>query len=257
MYHDLGLFIDGAWRQGGGRETAAVLDPGTGEVLGEAPVASKADIEEAIAAAARGLSTWRATPAWTRADRLHAVADAMAARAEPAARTLSLETGKPIAQAEREWALATDQFRWYAEEARRIYGRIVESRAPGGRIEVSHEPVGVVAAFTAWNFPAALVARKVAPALAAGCAVIVRPSRETPGTAMAMFDCACARRACRRASSTSSLGPTEVTYGTLMASPVVRKVSLTGSTRVGQQMVRDAARTMKTRHAWSSGATRR
>ena len=99
---------------------------------------------------------------------------------------ISSETGKPRAQAQREWGLSIDQFRWYAEEARRIYGRIVESRVLGGRFEVSHEFVGIVAAFTAWNFPAPLIARKVAPALAAGCSVIVRPSSQTPGTAMVL-----------------------------------------------------------------------
>jgi succinate-semialdehyde dehydrogenase/glutarate-semialdehyde dehydrogenase len=157
---------------------------------------------------------------------------------------ISSETGKPIAQASREWVLSTDQFRWYAEEARRIYGRIVESRVPGGRYEVSHEPIGIAAAFTAWNFPAALVARKVAPALAAGCSVIVRPSSQTPGVAMVMIDC------CRAGNLPPGVvnlvvGPTATTYGPIMASKAVRKVSLTGSTRVGQQMVRDAADTMK------------
>jgi succinate-semialdehyde dehydrogenase/glutarate-semialdehyde dehydrogenase len=244
MYSQFGMFIDGAWRQGAAGELAPVLDPGTEQVLGEAPVAAKPDVEEAIAAAQRGLRLWRSTTAWTRGDHLHAIADAMAVQAEAAARMLSLETGKPIAQARREWVLATDQFRWYAEEARRIYGRIVESRAPGGRIEVTHEPVGIVAAFTAWNFPAALIARKVAPALAAGCSVIVRPSREVPGTAMMLFDCL--RRAGIPAGVANLvLGPTDVTYRTLMDSALVRKVSLTGSTEVGKQMTRDAAATMK------------
>ena len=157
---------------------------------------------------------------------------------------ISSETGKPIAQGQREWALTVDQFRWYAEEARRIYGRIVESRVPGGRFEVSHEPVGVAAAFTAWNFPAALIARKVAPALAAGCSVIVRPSSQTPGTAMVIVDCC---RAGKLPPGVVNLvvGPTSATYAPIMASKVVRKVSLTGSTRVGQQMIRDAADTMK------------
>jgi succinate-semialdehyde dehydrogenase / glutarate-semialdehyde dehydrogenase len=244
MYSQFGMFIDGAWRQGGTGELAPVLDPGTEQVLGEAPVAAKADVEEAIAAAQRGLKLWRSTAAWTRGDRLHAVADAMTSQAEAAARVLSLETGKPIAQARREWALATDQFRWYAEEARRIYGRIVESRAPGGRIEVTHEPVGIVAAFTAWNFPAALIARKVAPALAAGCSVVVRPSREVPGTAMMLFDCL-RSGGIPAGVANLVLGPTDVTYRTLMDSALVRKVSLTGSTEVGKQMTRDAAPTMK------------
>ena len=178
------------------------------------------------------------------ADALHAIADEMTRRTDEAARMISSETGKPIAQGQREWALTVDQFRWHAEEARRIYGRIVESRVPGGRFEVSHEPVGVAAAFTAWNFPAALIARKVAPALAAGCSVIVRPSSQTPGVAMVIVDC------CRAGNLPSGVvnlvvGPTGATYAPIMASKAVRKVSLTGSTRVGQQMIRDAADTMK------------
>ncbi len=180
MYENFGLFIDGSWRNRGGHGSFEVLDPATGESIGTVPAASPADVEEAIAAAQAGLKLWRSTSAWTRADVLHRVADRMKERAEEAARRITLETGKPLAQSRREWGLSIDQFRWYAEEARRIYGRIVESRAPGGRIEVLHEPVGVVAAFTAWNFPAVLIARKLAPALAAGCSVIVRPSSETP-----------------------------------------------------------------------------
>lgn len=244
MYSERGLFIGGTWRQRGGNGETAVLDPASGETLGNAPAASADDTREAIAAAERALLTWSTTPAWTRAETLHRVADAMVARAEEAARVITLEAGKPLAQSRREWQLSTDQFRWYAEEARRIYGRIVESRAPGGRIEVTHEPIGVVAAFTAWNFPAVLIARKVAPALAAGCTLIVRPSREVPGVAMAIF--ACLKDAgVPQGVANLVIGSTEDTYRVLMDSRVVRKVSLTGSTEVGQQMIRDAAATMK------------
>jgi succinate-semialdehyde dehydrogenase/glutarate-semialdehyde dehydrogenase len=244
MYENFGLFIDGDWRARGGQGALDIVDPATGETLGEVPTAAEADVDDAIGAADKALKRWRATSAWTRADFLHAAADRMHERTEEAARQITLEAGKPLAQAKREWALSVDQFRWYAEEARRIYGRIVESRAPGGRIEVLHEPVGVVAAFTAWNFPAVLIARKVAPALAAGCSVIIRPSSEVPGAAMIMVDCL------RQAGVPPGvvnlvIGPTATTYTRLMASPVVRKITLTGSTAVGQQMIRDAAATMK------------
>ena len=244
MYSERGLFIDGAWRRSGGKGASTVTDPASGERLGDAAAASATDTQEAIAAAAQAFTAWSVTPAWTRADILHRVADAMVARTEEAARIITLEAGKPLAQSRREWQLSTDQFRWYAEEARRIYGRIVESRAPGGRIEVTHEPVGVVAAFTAWNFPAVLIARKVAPALAAGCTVVVRPSREVPGVAMAMFACF-ADAGLPAGAANLVIGSTDDTYRVLMDSPIVRKVSLTGSTEVGQQMIRDAAATMK------------
>jgi succinate-semialdehyde dehydrogenase/glutarate-semialdehyde dehydrogenase len=244
MYQDFGLFIDGAWRESADGATADVMSPVTEQSLGKAPQASIEDTEAAISAASKGFAAWRATAAFVRADALHRIADEMIRRAEEAALMITRETGKPLAQARREWGLSIDQFRWCAEEARRIYGRIVESRAPGGRFEVHHEPVGVVATFTAWNFPAVLIARKVAPALAAGCAVIMRPSSQTPGTAMVMVDCI---RAGGLPDGAVNLvvGATGNTYVPIMAAKSVRKVSLTGSTRVGQQMIRDAADTMK------------
>ena len=244
MYDRFGLFIGGAWQKSHSGATAPVFSPVTEQPLGDCPVAGVEDTAAAIAAAASGLKAWAATPAFDRADALHRIADEMARRTEEAARMISLETGKPIAQAGREWGLSCDQFRWYAEEARRIYGRIIESRVPGGRFEIHHEPVGIVAAFTAWNFPAALIARKVAPALAAGCATIVRPSKQTPGVAMVMVDCIRAGGLPVGAVNLV-IGPTGATYGPLMADKRVRKVSLTGSTRVGQQMIRDAADTLK------------
>lgn len=244
MYQKFGLFLGGAWTGATGGGAAPVVSPVTEKPLGEAPAATQADTEAAIAAAERGLAAWRAKTAYERAAALHAIADEMIRRGPEAARMISAETGKPIAQAEREWGLSVDQFRWHAEEARRIYGRIVESRVPGGRFEVTQEPVGVVAAFTAWNFPAALLARKIAPALAAGCSVIARPSNQTPGTAMVMVDC-CRAGALPDGVVNLVVGPTDATYAPIMASPLVRKVSLTGSTRVGQQMIRDAAETMK------------
>lgn len=244
MYDAFGLFINGNWTPALDGKTAPVFSPVSERPLGEVPVAGVADTEAAIASAAAGFAAWKATAASDRADALHAIADEMKRRADAAARMISLETGKPIAQSGREWGLSIDQFRWFAEAARRIYGRIIESRVPGGRFEVHHEPVGVAAAFTAWNFPAALVARKVAPALAAGCAVIVRPSSQTPGVAMLMVDC-CRAGNLPAGAVTLVIGPTAATYAPIMAAKAVRKVSLTGSTRVGQQMIRDAAATLK------------
>jgi succinate-semialdehyde dehydrogenase/glutarate-semialdehyde dehydrogenase len=242
MYDSFGLFIGGSWTRGD--STADVLSPVTEKPLGEAPAASAKDTETALDAAAAAQAALRELGGFGRADALHRIADEMLRRAAEAARMISAETGKPLAQSGREWALACDQFRWYAEEARRIYGRIVNSRVPGGRFEISHEPIGVVAAFTAWNFPASLPARKLAPALAAGCPVVLRPSSQTPGVAMVMVDCI---RAGGLPDGAVNLvvGSTPNTYGPIMADTRVRKVSLTGSTRVGQQMIRDAADTVK------------
>lgn len=244
MHENFGLFIGGTWREAERGDTLDVVSPVTERLLGKVPSATVADAAEALEFAARGLAAWRSRAAFERADALHRIADDMTRRRDEAVRMISTETGKPLAQSDREWTLSIDQFRWYAEEARRIYGRVIESRAPGGRFEVLREPVGIVAAFTAWNFPAALVARKVAPALAAGCSIIVRPSSQTPGVAMVIVDCL---RAGNLPDGTVGLlvGPTSSTYAPIMASTVVRKVSLTGSTRVGQQMLRDAADTVK------------
>ncbi|GLS85830.1 NAD-dependent succinate-semialdehyde dehydrogenase [Cypionkella aquatica] len=244
MYQDYGLFIGGKWRQSNGGGLSEVASPVTEKPLGQVPLANAADTAEAIDAAEIGLATWRRAAAFARADTLHAIADQMIQRKSDGARMIALETGKPLVQGEREWALSIDQFRWYAEEARRVYGRIIESRVPGGRFEVSREPVGIVAAFTAWNFPAALVARKVAPALAAGCAVVLRPSSQTPGVAMLIVAC-CHAAGLPDGVVNLVVGPTAATYTPLMADKRVRKVSLTGSTRVGQQMIRDAADTVK------------
>ena len=242
MYSQYGLFIGGRWQEGA--QTAEVLSPVTEKVLGHVPVASASDTFAALDAAEAALSELRGRGGFARADALHRAADEMLRRAVEGARVISTETGKPIAQAEREWGLAVDQFRWHAEEARRIYGRLIESRVGGGRFEVTREPVGIVGAFTAWNFPAALVARKLAPALAAGCPVILRPSSQTPGTAMLIIDCLRAGEFPEGAVNLVT-GSTGETYSPIMADKRVRKVSLTGSTRVGQQMIRDAADTVK------------
>lgn len=239
-----GQLIGGEWRIGSGLDVIISVDPATEDVLNQFPGAADSDTHAAIDAAQAALAKWRAASAWSRADFLHKCADIMLARTEEAAREITLEAGKPLAQSRREWQLSIDQFRWYAEEARRVQGRITESRAPGGRIEVHHEPVGVVAAFTAWNFPAVLIARKVAPALAAGCTIIVRPSRETPGTAAVLVDCL-VQAGVPPGVVNLVVGPTSTTYDVLMKSPLVRKVSLTGSSVVGQQMLRDAAGTFK------------
>lgn len=252
MYTNFGLFIGGHWSKGSA--LGEVVSPVTEKPLGSVPLATLEDTRRALDAATAGLQPLRAMGGFARADALHKAADEMIRRTDEAVRMITAETGKPAAQAGREWGLACDQFRWYAEEARRIYGRIVDSRVAGGRFEVTHESLGVVGAFTAWNFPAALPARKLAPALAAGCSVVLRPSSQTPGVAMVMVDCL---RTAGLPDGAFNLvvGDTGSTYAPIMADNRVRKVSLTGSTRIGQQMIRDAADTVK-KSRWSSAATR-
>ncbi len=176
MYDDYGQFIAGEWRRGAVRNRSRYAIRVMGRLSARLRRRQKAILRMRCLVPGRD---WRfgENPCRQRADILQAVArnggDGAGGRADDLR-----ESGKPLAQAKREWELSVDQFVWYAEEARRIYGRIIESRVPGGRLEVHHEPVGIVAAFTARNFPVVLVARKLAPALAAGCAVVLRPSSE-------------------------------------------------------------------------------
>lgn len=242
MYDKFGLYIDGAWHSG--EAGIEVISPVTEKSLGQVAGARSNDTKRAIDAAHSALPALQAMGGYGRAEALHQAYEVMMARQAEAAEMISLETGKPLVQAGREWVLACEQFRWYAEEARRIYGRVVESRVPGGRFEISREAVGIVGAFTAWNFPAALPARKLAPALAAGCSVVLRPSSQTPGVAMILVDCL-RDIGLPQGAVNLVVGSTSDTYEPIMADPRVRKVSLTGSTRIGQQMIRDAADTVK------------
>lgn len=244
MYEKYGLFIDGKWGAGNRNDKILVSSPVSEKPLGALSCASDLDTRLAIDSAEGGFQKLSLMTGFERADALHKVADEMSKRREEAAEINSRETGKPIAQAMREWVLATEQFRWYAEEARRIYGRIIQSRTPGGRFEVLREPVGIVGAFTAWNFPASLPARKIAPALAAGCSVVLRPSSQTPGVAMVLVDCIQASGLPAGAINLV-VGDVKSTYDVVMSDCRVRKVSLTGSTQVGQKMIRDAASTVK------------
>lgn len=244
MYERYGLFIDGNWRPAFSGATYGVVNPATEEPLGEAPRASAEDAEAAIASAERGLQAWQGKTSWERARIIRRIGELLTERSADIARTMTLEVGKPLAQSQREIALSADQFEWMAEEARRIYGHTLDSRVPGGQISVTYEPVGIVAAFTAWNFPAVLLARKLAAALAAGCSIICRPSTEAPGTAMQIV--ACGADAGVPAGVINLLtGSASAIAPTLMASPPVRKVSLTGSVEVGKQLLRAAADTVK------------
>jgi succinate-semialdehyde dehydrogenase / glutarate-semialdehyde dehydrogenase len=230
------LFIAGEWRRGTGA-TRAVLDPATEAVIGHIAEATAEELDQALAAAQAGLKAWRQVQPWERGAKLRAVAELLRSRVDQLAPIMSLETGKPLAEARGEWGATADQFEWYAEETKRIYGQTIEGRDPASRLSVIFQPVGVVAAFSAWNFPALLPARKIAAALGAGCAVIVKPASEAPASAAAIID------ACRDAGIVPGAvnlvtGNSRLISEHLIASPVVRKVSLTGSTPVGKEILR-------------------
>lgn len=240
MYNDLQLYIAGTWRAAAAGGTRPVTDPATEEVLGTIAAATEADIDAALASAAEGFALWRRTGTWERARLLRATADLIRARTDAIATAMSLETGKPMAEARAETGAAADQFEWYSEETKRLYGQIIEGRSPDSRMMVIQQPVGVVAAFSAWNFPALLPARKIAAALGAGCSVIVKPAGEAPAS------CAALVQACHDAGIPAGVvnfltGASDPIARRLIASPIVRKVSLTGSVPVGRQLLHLAA----------------
>jgi succinate-semialdehyde dehydrogenase/glutarate-semialdehyde dehydrogenase len=212
-------------------------------VLGEAPIADAADIAEAIATAEAGFKTWSRMHGWERGKILRAAARRIDARRAELAMALTLEVGRPLAQSDGEVQSALEQFDWFAGEAERLFGENLPSRQ-GGTLIVGHEPIGVAAAFTAWNFPINLPARKIAPALAAGCSIIVRPSEQVPSTTRILVEC-CLEGGVPPSAIQLVTGRAADVSAAIMASPVVRKISLTGSTSVGKSLLAQAAETVK------------
>ena len=237
-----GHYIDGQWHSGG--PTYAVRNPATGEVIIEVPRGGAEETNAAIAAAERALPAWRALLAKERAARLRRWAELMLASQDELARLLSREQGKPLAEAKGEVAYAASFLEWFAEEAKRAYGDVIPSPKADARIVVTKQPIGVVAAITPWNFPLAMVTRKVGPALAAGCTLILKPSEETPLSAFALA--VLAEQAGIPAGVFNIVsGDAPAIGGALQASGVVRKLSFTGSTRTGKLLMRQAADTLK------------
>ncbi len=239
-YQDFGLYIGGTWGPSAGRGTKSVVDPATEDVLGQIPDATADDLDRALTSAEKGFAAWRRTQPWERGAKLRKVAELIRERIEPLAQLMSGETGKPLAEARAEWGATADQFEWYAEETKRIYGQLIEGRQPDVRLSVIYQPVGVVAAFSAWNFPALLPARKIAAALGAGCAIIVKPAGEAPGSCMGIIQ-ACHDAGLPAGAVNLVTGNSRKIAEHLIRSPIVRKVSLTGSVPVGKDMLRLAA----------------
>ncbi|MEL7940323.1 NAD-dependent succinate-semialdehyde dehydrogenase [Pseudomonas delhiensis] len=237
-----GHYIDGQWRAGG--PTYAVRNPANDEVIAQVPRGGAEETNAAIAAAERALPAWRGLLAKERGARLRRWAELMLASQDELARLLSREQGKPLAEAKGEVAYAASFLDWFAEEAKRVYGDVIPSHKTDARIVVTKQPVGVVAAITPWNFPLAMVTRKVGPALAAGCTLVLKPSEETPLSAFALA--VLAERAGIPAGVFNIVsGDAAAIGGALQASPVVRKLTFTGSTRTGKLLMRQAADTLK------------
>lgn len=233
MYPTAGLIIGGESRAMGSAGVLDVTDPATDEVLASLPKAGLSEVTEAAEISLMGFADWSAISPYERSKVLRRAADLMRARAELAAHCLTLEQGKPIAQARLEWAGAADLLEWFAEEGRRTYGRIIPGRVAESELRVLRKPIGPVAVLAPWNFPAWGMMQKIAPALAAGCSVVAKPSEVTPITTWHIAMCLLEAGLPPRAISVI-WGSSSMISEALIKSSEIRKVSLTGSTRVGR-----------------------
>lgn len=244
MYSDVQLFIDGNWTNAQDGRTLSVLNPANEEEIGRVAHAGTADLDRALAAAQKGFEAWRKVPAFERYKVMRKAGELMRARADEIAKKLTMEQGKPLAEARMETLLAADLIDWFAEEGRRTYGRVIPARAEGIYQLVIKEPVGPVAAFTPWNFPINQAVRKVSAAVATGCSIILKAPEETPAAPAELV----------RAFADAGVpaGVVNLVYGVpaevseyLIPHPVIRKVSFTGSTPVGKHLAALAGAHMK------------
>lgn len=245
MYPKLALYIAGQWKFAGSTgRSEDVVNPATGKPIASLPHTDIADLDDAVAAAVKGFSIWRAMTGYDRAKVMRKAADLLRERHEAVSQALVMEQGKVIAEARLEVLMSADIIDWYAEEGRRSYGRIIPGRNTSVRQLVVHEPVGIVAAFTPWNFPVLTPARKIGGALGAGCAIIIKASEETPGACVELVRCF--------ADAGLPTGVLNLVFGVpsevsehLLARSEVKKISFTGSIPVGKHLAGLAAKTMK------------
>ena len=244
MYETLDLYIDGAFRKASNGKTQDVINPSTAKVIGAVPLATASDLDAALAGADKGFKAWRRISSFERSKLLRKVADLVRERHEAIAQCLTQEQGKPTAEARMEVLSASDVLEWYAEEGRRAYGRVIPARAENVRQLVLTEPVGPVAGFAPWNFPVAQSVKKIAPALAAGCSIIIKCPEETPGSCVGLIRCF--------HDAGIPAGVVNLVFGVpgdissyLIPSPVIRKISFTGSVVVGKHLAEMAGRHMK------------
>ncbi len=240
MYEKFGQFIDGKWKQSTGKETYEVINPATEEVLGKASKANSEDIGLALESAKKGFKVWKNYSPWERSKIIRKISELIRSRQEVLSKWLTLEVGKPLSESKGEVSGAADIFEWSSEEAKRIYGETLLGRNSNTRLHVHYEPVGVVAALVPWNFPITLASRKISTALSAGCAVIVKPDVITPGSIMELVD------VCKEAGVPPGVinllsGDPAYISDQLLSSDIIKKVSITGSTRVGKIILKKAA----------------
>ena len=238
------LHYGGQWRDGADGQTKPVTDPATGDVIAEVAVATAADVDAAVDAAQEAFLSWSKTPAPQRAKLLRRWYDLVVERADDLAEILTAEQGKPLAEAKAEVLYGAGFIEWFAEESKRLYGETIPTNNPNRRMSTIRSAVGVTAAITPWNFPAAMILRKASPALAAGCTMIIKPASETPLSAFALV--ALAEEAGIPPGVLSVVnGSGSVIGGVLTAHPLVRTISFTGSTEVGRTLMAQSASTIK------------
>jgi succinate-semialdehyde dehydrogenase/glutarate-semialdehyde dehydrogenase len=244
MYPKVQLLIDGKWCDAASGKTLPIVNPATGETIGAVAHAEKADLDRALEAANKGFAAWRKTGAFARYQMMRKAAELLRARADAIAPLMTMEQGKPLAEAKMEVLAGADVIDWFAEEGRRAYGRIIPARAPGIYQLAIKEPVGPVAAFTPWNFPINQIVRKLSAAVSTGCSIIVKAPEETPASPAELL------RAFHDAGAPPGViglvfgVPAEISEY-LIPSPVIRKVTFTGSTVVGKQLAALAGKHMK------------
>src|SRR5438105_5071100 len=237
-------FVGGKWVDATGGATHQVMNPATRKPIGVVPEMGAADARRAIEAAAQAFPAWAAQTAKERAVILRRWYELLMANLEDLATLMTAEQGKPLAESTGEIAYAASFIEWFAEEGKRIYGDIIPPHQADKRILVFKQPVGVVAAITPWNFPAAMITRKVGPALAAGCTMVVKPATQTPYSALALAALA-EEAGIPKGVLNVITGSAKVIGGELTSNPLVRKLTFTGSTEVGRQLMKQCADTIK------------
>ncbi|HBU8665715.1 TPA: NADP-dependent succinate-semialdehyde dehydrogenase [Klebsiella oxytoca] len=237
-------FIDGRWRDASSGETLGVTNPANGQQLGSVPKMGAEETREAIDAAARVLPAWRALTARERATILRRWFDLMMEHQDDLARLMTLEQGKPLAEAKGEIGYAASFIEWFAEEGKRIYGDTIPGHQADKRLLVIKQPIGVTAAITPWNFPSAMITRKAGPALAAGCTMVLKPASQTPFSALALAELA-NRAGIPEGVFNVVTGSASEVGNELTGNPLVRKLSFTGSTEIGRQLMEQCAKDIK------------
>src|SRR3954471_10716762 len=228
------MLIDGKWCEAENGQTLGVTNPATEETIRDVAYGSRKDCARAVAAAARAMPDWMKKTAYDRAKVLKKTADLMRERADAIAKTLTMEQGKPLAEAKAEVLHSADTFEWFAEEGKRSYGQVIPNSVPGKRHVTLKHPVGVVAAISPWNSPITRQARKIARALAAGCTIVRKPASQTPLSLVNVFDCLI-EAGLPKGVANLVMGPAKDIADEFIENRAVRKISFTGSTEVGKQ----------------------